>query len=729
MDDKQMLDPIALVKEEQYRGTVEEDPVRPGYFRYTMTAAERALLEARFSVELRQTLRDYEPLLKKRAANFAAYEAESKTDQAITIPVSKRDINQQIAWQVETLLSKRPYISVKPLEEGTLEGIANDEDGVPQQVALSTEEWAKELEDWLDFKLRHRLDWERIVTEYVTEAHIDGTLPALIKVWAEDGGVTVRQRALKKKKGAFGNETPILSVEESKVMRGERVKIGTVPGDRFFMPVDDVNPQTARWIAERLTGVDATEIRRKIANGTYDFCRAKDDAVTEDELTAIIGAVGEERPDVGSDIRTSDVPPPGKPEVIALHFFHPVLQDDDGQKVISIYDMSAHFELTTGKFLCCYINEYWHSKREYVPLFLRQRPHRFTGCSPVEDAAPFQRIISSIFHLQLQNMVQQNVKVFLVRNNSVTHTYLTNNPKRRPGEAIPYETLDDVSAQPLGGPVQPLSNEIMYLSGESEKITMVNQYDRGAIPGRTAAAAISQSQELAKMQPAQIRRVIRRALSEAILLYVQTASQFIQEDKIPWYDPEKRRRAMRVMKFPRQMIEGQVAFEIAASDEDDSVEAAFEKSMIVRKEVSAQNQERMTLLAGIYNPGTPPPMRESLAAMLAASELALSELIRLTRKDADKYVLDMGRIHEGIAQMEALAQQQQQMAAAAQGDANGQPVSDAGPAEGVPPPTDGGGGMGPMAGLPPDAGGAVGPAPQDLLAAAAAGGPSGEGLV
>lgn len=685
-------DPVGAIAEMAGKPSrVVEDADRPGYYRFIPSPEEREALEKRFAKELRDTINDYVPILKKREENHKAYEGISPQDAVITIPVCKRDTNQQHAWQTEALLSKEPYITVKPLEEGVFETVEGG-----NVAGISTEEWAKDLEDWLDFKLRHRLGFAKTVREWTMQAMMDGNCPALIKVYARDAEGVVRQR--KASKGADGKL--IIGVEGVKTLKGERVVIECIDGANFLMPVNEIDPQQSPWIAERLTNVDTTTLRKRFSTGEYNLCQ--EGSVSEEQIANFLGESAPEDTALGviPDGRNEPTDPLKKHNVYELRFIHPV-EREKGQ--IELIDFTAHFHLDKNALLCCYANEYWHSKRPYVPLFMRQRPNRFSGTCTVEDAAPFQRLQSTLFHLQVQNAIQSNVKVFLVRHGSRTHIYMQNNPKRRPGEYIPYDDPTDVSPQPLGSPIQSMASEISFLSAEAEKITMVNQYDRGAVPGRTASSAIAQTQELAKMQPAQVRRVIREALAEVALLYVQTASQFIQEEDIPWFDPVKRQRTQKTIRFPLQMIQGQVAFELTATDEDDDKAGAFETAMMISNKINEANNARGMLLGGLVAPETPPQIRRLFMRMLISEEQALAEVIKLHRKDWQKYVLTEEEIAQAVAELEqmaAAAQQQQMMQGGMSGDV---PPEIAGGA--VPPPQDLAGAMGQMEAIPGDGGG------------------------
>jgi hypothetical protein len=728
-------DPITpLLEAAKDTATILPDPVN-GYDRIIPTAETLEEMGRLYAREIREADTAYEPIFARMIEDGKAYDADvTDQDKTITYPLAKRIVNQQVSWLSTAILSKTPIITIKPIDGGSYEipaAITGEEtppespfsQPVFETTTVSSEEAAALLQAFLQFKLTTSLDFEQIVEDTVLSIH-SGENPTY---WRIDYDPRVRRARMRDR-----IETPrgvqFFGVVDTEIVPRDIVTIRHVPGQNITMTLAAEDVQSAWWVAEKKRPTNL-QLWEEIKAGRYDFCRKKPiNTANADDLDLISKVIGGgdnyshdemARSMAEVDKRIADQPQLTH-DVRTVMFFHPFRVGGN----IEVRSCIGDFHVKSETWLNMMVNWSFTGKRLLVPFFQRKRPHRFSGMSSAGDIAPIQRLISSILHLQIQNAVQQNVKVFLIRENSRTWNFLTKSGNQlRPGLKIPFEDPDDINPVQLGSPVQSMAQEITFLNAEAERLSAIGDFDLGIqIPGRTPAATVAQIQELAKMQPASILRAVRRSISKAIEMYLQTVAQFRAYETIPFLDPEKKEIVSKLIGFPREIIANHFSFQVTATGDEDTAAAKFEKAGILITDTDAANDAALKAMMVILDPNSLPAAKRFAAFCLRRRERLYAEKIRSYRLDTQHFEITDAMIDELIAAVEQQVPAQPQPTqegAPPNGQSNVPPAVPGGPVPAVPP---GEGGSEPLPGQPGNEGVPQPAPPPDLLG-------NGEGVV
>ena len=108
--------PLAeVLVQEGESGTLETNPAT-GQTRFVPTPAVLSSLKAYLATNLYETKKSYEERFDRWKRYALAYKGKNEraSDVTITIPICKRDTNQQSAWLSNQILGKDPVVSVKP---------------------------------------------------------------------------------------------------------------------------------------------------------------------------------------------------------------------------------------------------------------------------------------------------------------------------------------------------------------------------------------------------------------------------------------------------------------------------------------------------------------------------------------------------------------------------------------------------------------------------------------
>jgi hypothetical protein len=605
------------------------------------------------------TLRDYKRIDKRRDANLDAHEGLPERGEMIMLKVALRDTNQQLAWILSTLFKKKPFITIRPLEVGHTKILSMNEAGQMEEKEVSTIEEAEALQALLDFYLTEKIHIKKVIRPWLTEMLQDGNRPPLLKVVHDDLPTPKMQRLnLNAVEGDTSgklrriNTAPLLSDIKNK----PRTRIEAVPADRFYLPPPYADIQTAP-LAFQDFECDTATLKSNLATGPNGEPPKWDLAglpMDDDVLDRLINGYGD-----GADKRkVTDAREASDPtrthRLFETWMYLPFAATDaaSGTPVFEWHSFCGIFHEAGQMFLTVYDNPAFTKLRPFIPGYIQQKPHSFAGWSPTENVAPYQRLMSTLFHLQIQNMVQQNIKVYLARDTSVTYKFLKNpKNKLRPGLIIPFEKKDDYDSHQLGSPIQSMASEISFLNLEAEKITVVTQFDRGQIPNRTPNQTVETIEELAKMQPAMYLDCIREAIGEAAKLFLQTLIQYNHEGlTIPFRDPDTAQIIARVINFPIELITEQFAFEVTATADDMTPEALFNQMMLAKeKVVQVFNDRAMTIIASSMKPspgppGAPPVMPPAPVMtigmnMILKERKAASAALKHMKLDPDDYLL------------------------------------------------------------------------------------------
>lgn len=683
-------DPIEPLLEEQADTATIVTDVINGYDRVIPRQDVLEQMQGAYAQAIASTDQDYEErVFRRMAENLKAYEGESNENEIITIPIVKRIGNQQVGWLSTQILSKNPYITIKPLDGGFYEipwqvtgsaPIPGTEPAMPMDMGeemgpeemgvgaappatpaplerpvfqtrqVSSEDAAKLYEKYIHYKLTECIDFEQLVEDTAYSIHA-GENPTYWKIWY-DPKVTHAKKKTWQYNAAKGG-LQVVGLENTEIRSRETVRIDHVPGQNIIIPLDEPNcdEQSASWLAER-TPMTNMEIWEGIKSGVYDFCMPEGKKPTDDDVRTVLGmrdvplsVMGDTMAQVDDFVASN---PRTVHDVRNLWFFYPIRRTVDKRDVIEIHSLCAKFHVTARRFLNLYRNPSWTGLRPYVSFFMRKRPHRFTGSSTASDVAPIQRLISAIFDLQIKNGVQSNLKVFLIKENSATWRWFTKaNNTLRPGAKIPYEDKDDVNPVQLGSTIQSMANEITYLNSEAERLTVERDYTD--VPNRTAAATVSQVETLAKMQPTTVLRGVRRKIARAIEMYLQTVAQFHDYEEIPFLDEETKETVTQLIGFPREIIEHHFSFHVTATGDEDTKQARFEKFGIVGKIIDGRNAEAAKMAAAILDPQAPQAVKDFTKHLLLRAEAILGEQLHSMDVDPRKYVITEEKLNQWMA--------------------------------------------------------------------------------
>jgi hypothetical protein len=469
--------------------------------------------------------------------------------------------------------------------------------------------------------------------------------------------------------------------------------------------------QTASALFEKRPHSNS-DLWQGIKANRYDFCREdREQGPDPEQIKKVLGmSENLQESDIAAQLAQIDRrvanDPQKRHDVREVWFFYPIKRtvetqappdplavDELGQPLppktiqtdtIEIRSLCGTLHVRSKTWLNLYVNPYWHGKRPYIPFFMRKRPHRFSGASSVGDIAPLQKLVSQIFHLQIQNGVQQNVKLFLIRNNTITWRWFEKRAGRvAPGDRVPFDDPTDVAPVQLGSPVQSMASEITFLSGEADRLAVERDYTD--IPGRTPAATMAQFESMAKMQPQAILRGIRRRISDAVVMYLQTVAQFHQYQTIPFLDPQTNSTVKKLIGFPRETIENHFAFDVTATGDDDTPQAKIEKTTLLLQQTDMANESTLKLMMIALDPMQPPPSRAFAKTLLVRREQLYGDLVQAQRPDWAKFAITEQMVVDMMMQADQIAQQQALAQAGADNGQNVPPPGPGGALSGAPP--------------------------------------------
>lgn len=690
-------------------------PDESGYYeRVIFTPEERARFKTYLKTQIKKTVEDYSNgIWTKREQNKRAYEALEEKGEAITLPMARSMTNQQHAWLVNTVFSKDPFITTKPLGDSKFDIVVKNADlGIMEEKKVSGTDYCKAIESLIDYKWRTRLPMRKVLRDWAMEALQDGTCPALVKIIHESSQYQVIQRGAPQMLDPMSDPVEVLkranfqsaqnqmqiinSPEFRTVTSDETVQIINVPGEDFILPIGQLDIQKSPWCAMK-TKPCSSDIRQKISVGTYDFGLPPETPPTQEQIELVLTST-EDQTDHASEkpkkpARVQDkrksFDPIKEHRVWEVCVRWPILQESAPNEVM-LTELCVEYHEKADEILCCWKLNSWNGKRQYVDFFMRQRPNSYSGTCTVEDVAPFQRYTSHLFHLQVQNMVMRNVSVFFVRKGSSTATFLKGR-KLRPGMIVEFDEREDVDSKPLGTPIESVATEIAFLKSNAQEMALVTQYDTAqANLSRVTSGAFQQQQDLAKMQPELVYQTFCEAISRLALMYVQALVQHAPEQRLPHFDDETDAVIDNVLYFPRQMITDEFAFTVTATAREDSKDAEFQRDMMLYDRMSQASDRTLNLLGTIMKPGVPPPFVEFGIFMITRDEKMLANLFNNTRHDASSFALNPDLIRKALTTLLTMAPP-----VPPQGAPNG-PIPNAGPGGNVP-----GGGQGGPAGPPP----------------------------
>lgn len=654
-------DPVlGLIESEVPTATIEEDA--DGYQRVLFTPEGKAHLERYLDEEHTLAEIDYKPVIDEALRCERIYEALSDGDELLTIPIAKRDANQIIAYLVQRIWGKDTVFTVKPEEQRqfkmldpsgpTMPGMTEP---VSRMLIAWSDEVAEALEKLIEHKVRKRLPFYQVLVDVTTQM-VKGVAPAWVKVAYERRTRMVKQTKVMD----LGSEwfAP-MGTEEVEVPHGDPHKLLFRNATDILLPADAMDEQEAPWISELLGGgMDSLTLRHKVSSGEYDL--------TDDEMEEVLKAtenLSEARR--MSEYAKIDKREARKPRnlhnVREVWAFWPIVQEG-GE--IAIYSLCIHYHRKAKKILKAYINPNRNGLRPYVPFFQRKRPDRFSGGSCVQDAAPFQKVISVALHLQLNNAAQANMVAFMVRQGSTAWNWLSKH-KVGPGGMVAMQQKGEVEPFRLGTDFRSMGEEINFVNNESTKVTTVGDADRD-VPNRTAVGTTDIVQQARRMQINMALESARYQWGKVAKLLVQQMQQYdIYGESIPFQDPKTRALQMLPLRMPIETISDQFTFLLTASSEDDTKDQRFQRLLQAQKTMRETRRETISNLGPMFSPQAPPAVRKVLRHSIVAEESLAGEVLEtLGIVNTEKYVMTEDFLNEVDGEHQQwIAQKQAELAA------------------------------------------------------------------
>lgn len=700
-------DPVlGLVDSEVPTATITEDA--DGYQRIQFTPDGKAHFEKYLDEEHTLAEIDYKPVIDEALRCERIYEAMSDGDELLTIPIAKRDANQIIAYLVDRIWSKKPIFTVTaeeqmqfkildpvgpamplpgasepppPAQMGALPGgppVSPPEQGQPPGGGLAgppppppgseqvpgvsvpasrmliawSDEVAKALEMLIEHKVRKRINFYEILVSVITQM-IKGVSPAWIKVAYEKRTRKVKQtRVVDLGAGWYAPS----GTEEVEIPHGDPHKMLFINAPDVLLPADAMDEQEAPWLSWSMPPMDSMTLRHKVSTGEYDL--------TPDELEEVL----KQSQDMSAARRASEFAKVDKREARKPRWMHDVKEvwpfwpivGEDGEPVI--YSLCVHYHRKAKKILKAYINPNQNGLRPFTPFFQRKRPDRFSGGSCVQDAAPFQKVISVMMHLDLNNKAQANMKAYLIRSGSTAWNWMSKH-KIGPGGMIPFLQKGEVEPFPVGDVYHSTGEQVNFLNNESTKVTTVGDADRD-VPNRTAVGTTDIVQTARRLQMNLTLESTRWQLGKVVKQLVQQIQQYdIYGESIPFQNPKTKALVMIPLRMPIETINDQFTFMPTASSEDDTKDQQFMRLMQGQKLLRETRRESLANMGPMFSPQAPPAVRKVLMHSIVAEEKMAGEMIDLLGiVNQDKFILTEDFLNEVDEEHQQWIQQMQQQA-------------------------------------------------------------------
>lgn len=731
-----------LIEVDAKSGEFQPDPNDQFVQRYVPSDNELKRIESYLKAELDQAFDDDAPNRQKKLDLLKAYKAEPQgKEQILVLPLVKRAVNQNVAWVKNTIMSRKPLVTVTPDSNETIPVLVPDPTFGPVPIEKTSEEIAQALEIYLEFKLRKRIDFDRVVETACFEAK-RGQTPTWIAVRHSNESRTV-------KAPRFEKSGPVAVTFKSKddieVPTKDATRLENVSTYHMLMPADEQDCQDSRWLAES-TPKRNEEFRRALYNGDYFLIDKKEwedliEQGADEELTqADIQKGQSEKRNAGRPKQWHDIwfvwffwTVPLKSTLISIDG-ETGEQTSKTVKTYQEYSMCGYFHRKLGRLLSCIRNPFDHGMRPYVPVYDRKEPFRATGESIAEDVKPYQDVVSKLNSLEIRGGIVATTPVAFAAPGSVAGEWIAEN-EIQPGAIIPRLKQDEIEVKNLGTHEQSLLGLIQFHNQEFEKTTSIGDLQLGLeIPGRTPASTLAQALNAGETQSAMFLNTFRRDLSDAIKLMIQTEQQYMRFGTVIPFDPETRATVMAALapedqqaagggvpvRFPQQPIHNQFAFNITASADDRTQQNDFEKLVSLKKLLDADGQRLamiigplMQMIQAVASGQAPKELVEIVVADLQRGEKNMELIAKAMRKDGATFAIKPQLIKALVQEQQQMAQMQ--MMAAQNGAMNGaQGAGPSGQPAGVPPNPAGMGGPVSEQGVPPqpqpDQGGVGAPA-------------------
>ena len=680
-------DPMLLLRNIT-QGKLVPDPDRPDYSRYVPTEAERSVMVGWLADEIKKAEKADESRCENILKNRKAYRArENEKDRIITLPLIKRDVNQQAANLVNAVCGKTPICTVKPEEAGKIEIITMDPmTGQPTQIEVTTVDEAEALQMYGEHLLRKRVPFRKRV-EAATLDMCRGGMP-YFQIGYEPNFRVVKHSKLERNFDPTTQElidVKVIKVRD-KLPIDEPLRFEVVDGMNILMPPGENDEQLSPWFAKRWE-ISPLELRRRFADKRYDF--AEEGTPDDDRIDRIASGDGtldwqkrkeEAAEQVGNDVseRTSNIP------LYEVWFYWPTKNEGGEIEVLSLCAQSW-CEGGAFEFLNCYENFYGHGRRPFVPCLQAPDPFEWYSDSTAESLRPIQNLQTAMYHITVKNGTQAITKSYKTLLNSPGSRSLKEQNKGgglKPGAVVECGTMGDIEPFQTGGTFASLQGEMTMLDSLSRQLSVTPEYQN--IPNRTPTGTTQAVMSEAKAQGQQTLERMREALSSAIQMLMQTAQQFEPYGRaVPFKDPKTNAILEKYVGMPVNLIDAQFSFDITATADEDTKQALREAETINLKMIKDQNESVGEKIFNMLAATTPEFLEPIAKQLILREEAQMERLLKLSHKDSASYTFDSKEMDEWLEKKHQFLEEEARKAAEAQAKAAA--AQQAGAPGGMPP--------------------------------------------
>lgn len=699
-------DPLSLLRNIT-QGTLTPDPLRPEYQMYIPSPDEKRVMVQWLRTEISKAEKADESRCELILKNRKAYHArDNDKDRVITLPIIKRDVNQQAANIVNSIMGKDPVCTVKPAEAGEVAILKADENGNPTEEYVTTSDEAEALQLYGEQLIKRRIPFRKRV-EAATLDMCRGGMPYLQVSYEANYRVVKHKQVQKNIDPETGVviDAKLVEVRE-KLPIDEPLRLEVIDGLNILLPPGENDVQLSPWIAKRWE-ISPTETRRRFADGRFNFASP---AKPEEEKIDALCSGGASKTDwqkrredsadqLGVDVseRTSNIP------LYEVWFYWPVPGEIEGE--IDMLSLIGEFYLEgEADLLSLYENFYNHGRRILIPCHQAPDPYENFSGSTADNLRPIQNLQTALYHITVKNGVQATTKGYKVRMNSPGARSLREQNKGgglRPGAIVEVGAMDEIEPFQTGGTFGSLANEIGMIDSLGRQLSVTPEYQN--IPNRTPTGTTQAVMSEAKAQGQMVLERMRAALSEAIQMLIQTAQQFEPYGRtIIFQNPKTRQILERFIGMPVNLIDSQFTFDITATSDEDTKQALREAETVNLSMVRDSNKSIGEQMFKMLDAATPKFLEEPILQFVLREENQLNRILKLAHRDSEKYTFSEEELRGWLSLKQQFLEEEAKKqadadAAAAEAAANQPPA----PPQGAAPP-----GMDPMAGMapPPPAG-------------------------
>lgn len=537
-------------------------------------------LQDRASLEMRwkKWIDQYEELLPE-AKNFPWENCSN-----ISVPLTAVAVETIHSREVNTLLSIRPYVQVRPKKKGV------------------DKESCYEIEKFLDQLMTGELNFYDVASQWILEKNKMGT--GFIKVyWCYD----------KKKTGK----------KNFQVINDARLSVVNI--EDLIFPVNATDIQTCSFLAERLR-LHWNVLKARDSAGIYKNV----DQVKDDFVVSTVDS------DSGQDIvkekeQTVEKMQRTSPDVLKEYMIYEVYfdYDVDGDGYAEPTVMTIHKE---NKVVLRWIyHPYNHGRRPYIANKYQARVRRVYGKGIGEQSEHLQDAVNTTFNQAIDNMTISNIKCFKGRKTA----------RKDVGKIYPGKTfwLDDPQSDlfefSLGETHQ--SNFVLHtlLRDYHERRTKVTDYSLGkessTLKSRaTATGTLALLQESGRHFDLIINNT-RNAIQELAYQIMELYAQF-RPEKIVLVDGGNEFEEMTLPKSTNYREE--YSFSCRATSLQVNKEIEKQANVVLLQQLSGIFEQMIRLLSLVFSPQMqmPPDLREFVMGVIRSYYTMAQDLVRSFEK-------------------------------------------------------------------------------------------------